>query len=136
MAMHNSNDLSVTASMVFTELRKLGINPIRCGVGIIDKETNKAQLYSATASADGDSLSLVGWVMLIGHPVLEQVYEAWLNNEDCFPEMQGEQLRSYYKFLLSGFSVAVPDWTDDQKQYGHFLPFSVGSLYAWSENPL
>ena len=24
---------------------------------------------------------------------------------------------------------------DGQKQYGHFLPFSVGCLYAWSENP-
>src|SRR6185312_6695884 len=34
MAMHNSNDLSVTASLVFTELRKLGVSPIRCGVGL------------------------------------------------------------------------------------------------------
>jgi hypothetical protein len=48
MAMHNSNDLSVTASMVFTELRRLGINPIRCGVGLLNKESRKAQLYSAT----------------------------------------------------------------------------------------
>ena len=50
MAMHNSNDLSVTASMVFTELRKLGINPIRCGVGLLTKDSRKAQLYSATSS--------------------------------------------------------------------------------------
>ena len=50
MAMHNSNDLSATASMVFTELRKLGINPIRCGVGLLNKESRKAQLYSATSS--------------------------------------------------------------------------------------
>jgi hypothetical protein len=49
MAMHNSNDLSITASMVFTELRKLGINPIRCGVGLLTKETLKAQLFSATS---------------------------------------------------------------------------------------
>ena len=48
MAMHNSNDLSVTASLVFTELRKLGINPIRCGVGLFNKESRKSQLYSAT----------------------------------------------------------------------------------------
>src|SRR5258708_11463027 len=75
MAMHNSNDLSVTASLVFTELRKLGINPIRCGVGLLNKESQKAQLYSATSSADGDSLSLVGWVILSEHPVLEKIYE-------------------------------------------------------------
>jgi hypothetical protein len=41
MAMHNSNDLALTASMVFTELRKLNIIPIRCGVGLLQKESKK-----------------------------------------------------------------------------------------------
>jgi signal transduction histidine kinase len=135
MAMHNSNDLSVTASMVFTELRKLGISPIRCGVGLLNKESRKAQLYSATSSTDGDSLSLVGWVMLSQHPVLEKIYDTWLKNEDYFPELSGTQLKSYYELLLKGLPVKVPDWEGDQKQYGHFLAFSVGCLYAWSEVP-
>ena len=135
MAMHNSNDLSVTASMVFTELRKLGISPIRCGVGLLNKESRKAQLYSATSSADGDGLSLVGWVILSKHPVLEKIYESWLDNEEYYPELQGEQMRSYYQLLLQGLPVATPKIEDDKKQYGHFLPFSVGCLYAWSEAP-
>src|SRR5439155_9576423 len=136
MAMHNSNDLSSTASMVFTELRKLGINPIRCGVGLLNKESRKAQLYSATSSTDEDNLALVGWVILSGHPVLENIYETWLKNEDYYPELSGEQLKSYYELLLSGLSVpSVPDWQAGEKQYGHFLPVSVGCLYAWSESP-
>src|SRR6185436_6150679 len=135
MAMHNSNDLSVTASMVFTELRKLGISPIRCGVGLLSKGSRKAQLYSATPSAGGDSLSLVGWVILSEHPVLEKIYESWLDNEEYYPELQGEQMRSYYQLLLQGLPVATPKIEDDKKQYGHFLPFSVGCLYAWSEAP-
>jgi len=135
MAMHNSNDLSGTASMVFTELRKLGINPIRCGVGLLNKESRKAQLYSATSSADGDSLSLVGWVILSEHPVLKKIYETWLNNEEYYPELQGEQMRLYYEQLLKGLPVTVPAIEADKKQYGHFLPFSVGCLYAWSETP-
>ena len=134
MAMHNSNDLSVTASMVFTELRKLGINPIRCGVGLLNKESRKGQLYSATSSKDGDSLALVGWVVLSGHPVLTNFYDTWLKNEEYYPELSGEQLKSYYELLLSGLSVPVPSDTG-QKQYGTFLPFSVGCLYAWSETP-
>src|SRR5205814_7899848 len=76
MAMHDSNDLSSTASMVFTELRKLGITPIRCGVGLLNKESRKAQLYSATSAADGDGLSLVGWAILSEHPVLEKIYDS------------------------------------------------------------
>src|SRR4029077_9143316 len=70
MAMQNRNDLSSTASMVFTELRKLGINPIRCGVGLLVKEPSKAELYSATSSTSGDGLALMGWVILSNHPVL------------------------------------------------------------------
>jgi signal transduction histidine kinase len=136
MAMHTSDDLSATASMVFTELRKLGINPIRCGVGLLNKESRKAQLYSATSSAGGDSLSLVGWVMLSKNPVAEKIYESWLKNEDYYPELSGEQLRLYYENLLSGLSLPdVPDWQNGQKQYGHFLPFSIGCLFAWSEIP-
>ena len=61
MAMRNSDDLSSAASMVFTELRKLGINPIRSGVGIISKESRRVEFYSAMSSANGDSLSLTGW---------------------------------------------------------------------------
>ena len=136
MAMHNSNDVSVTASLVFTELRKLGINPVRCGVGLLVNGNPKAQLYSATSSADGDSLSLVGWVELSGHPVLQGIYDGWLKQEDYFPELTGEQLKLYYEKLLSGLSLpSVPDWTKGEKQYGHFLTFSVASLYAWSNSP-
>ncbi len=135
MAMHNSNDLSITASVVFTELRKLGITPLRCGVGLLNRESRKAQLYSATSSNDGDSLSLVGWVVLTGHPVLEKIYDSWLDNEEYYPDMSGVQLKSYYELLLKGLPVPVPDWQDGQKQYGTFLPFSVGCLYAWSKTP-
>ncbi|HET6995821.1 MAG TPA: ATP-binding protein, partial [Chitinophagaceae bacterium] len=137
MAMHNSKDLSVAASMVFTELRKIGINSIRCGVGLLSKETRKAQLYSATSSpAGGDSLSLIGWIELSNHPVSDKIYESWLKNEDYFPELRGEQLKSYYDNLLSGLSLpSVPNWQNGQQQYGSFLPFSVGCLYAWSESP-
>jgi len=135
MAMHNSNDVAVTASMVFTELRKLDIRPIRSGVGLLSHESRKALLYSATSSTNEDSLSLIGWVQLEKHPVLEKIYESWLQQEDCFPELQGEQLRSYYKSLLAGLPVPAPDFSNEQKQFGHFISFSIGCLYAWSEIP-
>ncbi len=134
MAMHNSNDVSIAASMVFSELRKLGIDPIRCGVGLLNKESRKAQLYSATSTSAGDSLSLVGWVILSGHPVLENIYAAWLKNEDYYPELTGTQLKSYYENLLAGLSLpTIPKWQTGEKQYGHFFSFSVGCLYAWSD---
>jgi len=66
---------------------------------------------------------------------LKKIYDTWLQNEDYFPELSGAQLKSYYELLLKGLPVKVPDWEGAQKQYGHFLAFSVGCLYAWSEVP-
>lgn len=134
MAMQNSTDLSTTASTVFTELRKLGIRPIRCGVGLLSKESVKAQLYSAISSETGDSLALAGWVQLKDHPVLENIYLSWVNSEEYCPVLSGEELKSYYQLLLSGLSIpSVPDWEDGKKQFGHFIPVSIGCLYAWSD---
>ena len=97
------------------------------GLACLNKESRKAQLYSATSSADGDSLSLVGWVMLSDHPVLEQIYETWLNKEDYYPELVGEQIKSYYEQLLAGSLLSpvlrIRKWTKA------IWPFS--SSFCW-----
>jgi signal transduction histidine kinase len=133
MAMHNSNDLTVTASMVFTELRKLGINPMRCGVGLITKEERKVTLYGATTSEKGDGLSLAGWANLDDHPVLMKQYDNWLKAEDYFPVLKGELLKTYYERLSINFTVPVE--LTEFEQYGYFLMFSEGFLFCWSQQP-
>jgi signal transduction histidine kinase len=136
MAMRSSEDLSSTASLVFTELRKLDINPIRCGVGLLSKETSQGQLYVSTSPRGRENLSLIGWVNLEGHAVLEAIYQSWINGEDYFPVLSGESMRAYYKQLLAGLSLPnPPNLQSNEKQYGHFFPVSVGQLYAWSEKP-
>ena len=106
MSMHNSNDLIATASMVFTELRKLGINPVRCGVSLQTKESRKNLLYYAIPSAEGDNLSFAGTALLAGHPVLSEVYDSWIRGEDYFPVLKGDLLTNYYHTLKQvGFDV-------------------------------
>jgi signal transduction histidine kinase len=134
MAMHNSNDLSVTASMVFTELRKLGINPFRCGVSLQTKESRKNLLYYSIPSAEGDTLSLAGSALLSGHPVLSAIYDNWVRGEDYFPVLKGESLINYYQTLKQvGFDVPV--LPSGHEQYGYYLAFSEGVFYGWSEKP-
>ena len=134
MAMHNSNDLSVTASMIFTELRKLGINPVRCGVSLQTKDSRKNLLYYAIPSADGDNLSLAGSAFLSGHPVLSAIYDYWLRGEDYFPVLKGESLINYYQTLKQvGFDVPVSP--TGHEQHGYYLAFSEGMFYGWSEKP-
>ena len=134
MAMHNSNDLIATASIVFSELRKLGINSFRSGVGLFTKESRKVDLYSATTSEQETSLSLVGWALLEDHPVLSEIYDSWMRNEDYFPVLKGELLKTYYEKINSTFTVPLAQ-SEGYEQHGYFLPFSEGVFYGWSEKP-
>ncbi|MBL7875002.1 MAG: hypothetical protein JNL53_05030, partial [Cyclobacteriaceae bacterium] len=135
LAMHNSNDLTVTAGIVFTELRKLGINSLRGGVGLIDnKESRLCKMYSATSSGEGDTLSLVGTILLNGHPVLSKIWDNIIDQSDYFPVLKGELLESYYTHLSSTFNVPFAKSTH-KEEYGCFLTFSEGGFYVWSEKP-
>ncbi len=134
MAMRSSNDLSVTASTVFSELRNLGINPIRSGVGLVTKGTRQARIYSDTSLAKDTDLSLMGEVILSGHPTFELQYQAWLKQENCFAVLGGDELAAYYKILSAGLNADLGGaGKNREKEYGHWFMFSEGFLYAWSD---
>jgi signal transduction histidine kinase len=133
MAMYNSSDLSATANRVFTELSKLGINPIRSGVGLVSKDDLRLRIYSATTSDDGNQLSLMGEVSLSGHPVFEEQYSHWLKQENYHISLKAEELRSYYTHLSSGLNTDLPSFEKSTEQHGYWIMFSEGFLYAWSE---
>ncbi len=133
MSMQNSTDLSLTTGAIFKELQLLGINPMRCGVNMIEKNNRKANVYSATFSEKGNEVLPVGWIMLSDNPVLSEVYERWLRKEDYFPVLEGASLKSFYDQLSQGLSI--PGYQAENIQYGYFLPFSTGSFYGWSRQP-
>jgi signal transduction histidine kinase len=143
MAMRTSDDLAVTASAVFTELRRLGIAPMRCGISIHNRENRKNLLYAASSSADGDDLSLVGWAMLENHPVLTEIYDSWLRDEDYYPVLEGELLNTYYEQIKKAYYEQVKNEIFDisaiqlaDKHFGYFLSFSHGVFYGWSDSPI
>ncbi len=137
MAMHNSNDLGATAVMVLRELKKLNINPLRFSVGLLEKESRKAKSFSFFSSPDKDSLAFVGSVILLGHPVLEKLYESWQAGEDYFVELYGDQFKSYYEAIAPGLSLPpVSQSLLERKQYGYYFSVSVGYLGTGGENPL
>jgi hypothetical protein len=85
--------------MVFTELKKLGIKPIRSGVGIFNKDTRRLNFYSAASSSEENGLSLTGVVEISSHPLFERQYAHWQAGENLFATLNGEELRSYYQVL-------------------------------------
>jgi signal transduction histidine kinase len=134
MAMHTSNDLTTTAGVVFTELKKLGINSFRGGVALIDKESRYGKMYSATSSEEGETLSLSGTILLAGHPVLSEIGDYMIGQLDYFPVLKGELLESYITHVSAAFNSPLIKSNYDE-WYGCFLPYSEGAFYVWSDKP-
>jgi len=135
IAMHSSADLTATAKLVFFELRRLGIDLMRSGIGLIDESTRSVALHTATNRENTTDLELLGTAVLSHHPVLMEIFDHWLVKEEYFPVLEGELLLSYNQRLRdTGFPV--PDWHNVGPVYGYFFPFTEGELYCWSDKPL
>lgn len=135
MNMNNSGDLSAAASLVFTELQRLGINSIRCGVILLSENSRTALLYAAAASPDSDALALIGNMEVAGHPVFDRQYEHWLKKENYFTELEDEELNSYYNVLYSKLQIPYTPDEHKKKEYGYYFSFSQGMFYTWTRKP-
>lgn len=136
MAMHTSADLSATVGAVFTELRKLGVNPIRAGVALYSHERRAPTFYATTSAENDTALAIKGSPDPSINPCLALQYEAWDKKQDYSPVLEGEELRAYYAALSLRPPVhADPHRPFQHKEYGYYLPFSEGNFYAWSEKP-
>ncbi len=136
MAMHTSSDISETMGVVFSELPKLGIGSLRCGVALLSKDSRRVIFYAAADALESDSLTLIGTGEMSGHPEFENQYECWLKQENYFVTLSDEALRSYYEALAARLSAPyTPREHREQTEHGYYFPFSTGNFYAWSEKP-
>ena len=136
MAMHNSNDLSDTMAVLFTELPKLGINSLRCGVVLLSRDSQRGVFYAAATTPESDSFTMIGAGDMAEHSVFMNQYERWLKNENYFTTLSNEELHSYYKALFARLSIPYkPKEHEVQTEHGYYFAFSAGMFYAWAEDP-
>ncbi len=133
MAMHSSNDLSIAANTVFTELKLLGLESFRSGVGLLNKNNRKVTAYITTSAHGKESLDLAGEIELTGHESYEKQYQAWLNNEMYVAILEGDEMDKYYSTFVKNFSIVESTQNEKhEKEFGYYLPFSEGLMYSWS----
>ena len=134
MAMHNSEDLSLTVGKFFKELKALGIVPIRCGVGQIDEATRTTNLTTTTSSQISNSFDVIGKVKQSGHPVLDEIFEHWKVQKEYYPILKGNDIKAYYSIMNK--QINYPEYREDFTQYGNFFYFNEGFVFAWTESEL
>lgn len=136
MAMHNSSDLSGTVSAIFTELKGLGIETIRTGVAIYSEDKPAPVYYASGTSSDDSELAATGSPDPSKHSCLANQYNAWATQNNYFPVLTGDELKSYYEAI----SIVPPSPIKgnnpfQHEEYGYYLAFPAGNFYAWSLKP-
>lgn len=134
MAMHSSQDLAATIGTFYRELQTYSFTPLCCGVGLLSKEDRQNELFTWNTTEEGQSLELVGKIMMEGHPVLENVYENWLTQTEYYPVLRGKEISDYYQVLRP--QMAFPDYLHDEVHYGYFFFFPEGGVYAWTQKEM
>jgi signal transduction histidine kinase/ketosteroid isomerase-like protein len=140
MAMHNSDDVGVTVVTLFDEVLKLGLDKsIRCGIGILDKETDHMETWSATSYPDGKVDLRMGLLDMRIHPMLVGLKKAWDNHKSGYQyDYIGDDVLKYYKALNN--EPKYPFHKDlnslPENEYHRSFFYSEGILFAFAPNPI
>jgi ketosteroid isomerase-like protein len=80
MAMHSSDELLETGTVLFKELSKLGVNIFNCGYVLMDDEAKRGWNYGVNPG-DGSIRPLPTGIPQTGTKVLEAITESWKKQE-------------------------------------------------------
>ncbi|MEP7253633.1 MAG: ATP-binding protein [Ginsengibacter sp.] len=134
MAMHNSADVGETAAVMVEELKKLGIETVRCGIGIMH-EPGDMEVWTISTNENNKTDIIIGWLDMNMHPLLHGAFESWRNKVDSYSyELKDDDLLSYYNAINNypGYPIQY-DTANLPKQIHHNeFHFSEGTLFAFS----
>jgi len=135
MGMHSSEDLAATILAFYHELVGFSSVPIiRCGAGLPNKENYIADISSVSKTSAGELVEAIGKLDMSGHPMLKDVYDHWLIQQEYHNVLRGNEIKTYYQFVRG--QLAIPDYSDDAVQYFYFPMFKEGSFYVITEKEL
>lgn len=136
MAMRNSADVGNATGVLFTELEKLGMSLLRCGLYIINENDISMQVWRATTTGDGTIGQVTGTVSMKIHPMLQTAFDAWLKKETTIEyTLQGVDLANYYQ-ALSNHAPQFAQQVVTEKQVSTSFFFAEGALFVFTKEPL
>jgi signal transduction histidine kinase len=138
MAMRNSQDVGDTVAVMFDELVRLGIETVRCGIGILF-ESMQMEAWTAKSSAEGKAMLIVGRLGLKIHPLLQEVYHSWISGDQSYSyELRGEDLKDYFRAINNSedYPIQYDIESLPSGQFQNAFFFSEGALFAFTDQPM
>ncbi|MBN3521002.1 nuclear transport factor 2 family protein [Algoriphagus lutimaris] len=141
MAMEKSDELAPTASLLFQQLKDLGINTYSSGFTIWDEKQD--QLISWMCNADG-SMNPPFIMPIADNEWHEYQFESWKRGEHFLvKDLSGDELQSYFKYLQSfpmlsqAFQKSIDaGYPMPKRQIHHVANFASGNLLLITLEPL
>lgn len=136
MAMRSSDDVGTASGVLFSELDKLDISLLRCGLIIINEKEKSMQVWRATTTKDGTIGQVTGNVSMSIHPMLDAAYHCWMRKEDFLRyDLSGEDVVNYQK-VLSNHAPQFTNSVTAEKQSSSTFFFNEGALFTFTKDPL
>lgn len=138
MAMHNSADVGETAAVMVEELRKLGIETMRCGIGIMH-EPGEMEVWTIQTEQEGKSGIIIGTIDMHMHPLLHGAFENWRKKGPRFSYLlEGDDLVRYYEAINNypGYPIRYDLSTLPSLIHHNEFYFPEGVLFAFTLLPM
>ena len=137
--MHKSEDLLVSANLLYTELKTLGFTQyFTCGFVIVDEARSLQHVW--VTDMDGEIFKSFK-LPLTGDPVLQLRYEKWKQKVPVFyQKVGGAKLKKHLAFVIPHFgSDEAEDMVANQfpdPTYFYMANFSHGYLHIVGDTKL
>ena len=137
MAMHSSEDISNAITIVFRELESLGIEMLRCGIGIMVDNIH-LDLWTTISAKNADIARIIGRVDQTQHKALRGFLKARREGKKKYNYvLKGKDLISYYQVLKNAPEYPIPLMkSKPQKQVLNYFLFPEGGLFAITKDLL
>jgi len=134
MAMHNSADVGETAAVMVEELKKLGIETIRCGIGIMH-EPGDMEVWTITSDENSRTGIVIGWMDMNMHPLLYGAFDSWRNKiEYYYYDLKDDDLLNYFNAINNypGYPIRYDTSALPKQIHHNEFHFAEGTLFAFS----
>ena len=127
LKMRNSKELAETSTLLLQQLKELGINAIRTGVGLLD-DNNAMEHWLTTVSDSDEVIEILDYFSLYIHPVYEKIIYARKEKKPFIcTRLKGNEVVEYYQMMSTYLALKQNISYNDEEYYYSFF-FSHGTL--------
>jgi signal transduction histidine kinase len=135
MAMHKSEELSETAEVLFEQFNLLGNIPDRIGIGTINEESKKVELW--VTDQGGNQLSHEFYFSLDEPTSIAKIYNAWKEGKDSFiVDLTDQNLQDWLLFVKENAKLPIDETKIKGRRVQQSAFFSHGFILLTTHEPV